>query len=126
MNDPPKPYTLIFEERPTYLYARVTADTIDRQTALDYLREVAARSDSLQVERLMLDRQIPVMLPDSDLFFTTTDFLEMIGSTKVAFVNPYAAIDGAMDFAMTIGTNRGAQYRLFSDVESAEAWLTHA
>ena len=123
MTQAPKPYTLTFEERSEYLFARVTADTIDRDTALDYLRKVAARRLQIHARRLMLLREIPVMLPDSDLFFTTQDFLGMIGTTRVAFVNPYAEIDEGMSFAMTIGVNRGADYRLFNSVERAEEWL---
>ena len=119
-------YHLIFEERPQYLYARVTADTITRETAMAYLTEVAARLKASRRKRLMLERCIPVMLSDADLFNTTRDFLEMIGSTKSAFINPYLSIDEAMDFAMTIGNNRGANYRLFNCPILAEEWLLDA
>jgi hypothetical protein len=39
-------------------------------------------------------------------------------------VNRHAKIHDEMNFAMTIGTNRGANYRLFDNVEEADAWLS--
>jgi len=117
------PYDLIFEDRSGYLYACVTAAEIDRETALNYLEKVADRITDSRYERLMLERDIPAMLAPADLFFTTEDFLRMIGGTCVAFVNRHATIQAEMEFAMMIGTNRGAKYRLFSDATKAEKWL---
>lgn len=117
------PYSLIFEYRDGYLYSCVTADSIDRKAAISYLTEISDRLKSSRSKRLLLDRRIPKMLSDGDLFTTTLDFLEMIRGTKVAFVNPYLSIDEAMTFAMTIGNNRGANYQLFADADAAERWL---
>jgi hypothetical protein len=117
------PYTLHFENRGQYLYARITAEEIDRPSALEYLNEVADQLRASGLKRLMLERQIPVMLNDADLFHTTLDFLEMIRGTKAAFINPHSSIDDSMAFAMTIGNNRGAMYRLFNDADAGELWL---
>lgn len=123
MNDPTLRYQLRFDERPAYLCVKVSAPTIDRESALLYLREVADHCRKISCRSLMLIRDIPVMLRDADLFFTTTDFLKMIGETRVAFVNPYLPIAAQMDFAILIGKNRGGNYRLFNDEASAEKWL---
>lgn len=123
MSDSATPYDLTFEVREHYLYVCVKAPSIDRESALAYLTEIAQRRASVKSRRLMIVRDIPVMLSDSDLFFTTRDFLEMIGTTKVAFVNPHASIEDGMNFAMTIGINRGANYHLFGNTDSAERWL---
>jgi hypothetical protein len=123
MSDPTRPYDLRFEERPGYLFASVSAPTIDRSMALDYLHQVADKASASMHTRIMIERNIPVMLPDADLFFTTQDFLKMVGNKRVAFVNRHAKIRPEMDFAMLIGTNRGANYKLFADTASAEEWL---
>lgn len=117
------PYTLTFEERPGYLYARVSAGTIDAETAIEYLFKVAEKCDEIKCDRLMLERDIPVMLPTGDLFFTTQKFLERIKDIRVAFVNPHAPIREDMKFAIMIGTNRGALYSLHDNTASAERWL---
>jgi hypothetical protein len=117
------PYDLIFDERPNYLYACVRADDIDRDTALDYLQKVAGRASGSDYDRMMLERDIPVMLSSTDVFFTMQDFLKMVGTMRVAFVNKHATIESEMEFLVLIGTNRGAKYRLFRDVGDAEKWL---
>ncbi|MFL6375006.1 MAG: hypothetical protein ACJ73D_10090 [Pyrinomonadaceae bacterium] len=117
------PYELNFQERNGYLYAHVTAGDIDRDTALDYLKKVTDSVTDSRFDRLMVERDIPVMMSSIDLFFTTQDFLKMIGPTRVAFVNRHATIHSEMEFAMLIGTNRGANYRLFSNETDAELWL---
>ncbi len=123
MDDTSAPYSLTFEQRGGYIYALVSASTIDRASALSYLRAVAEHCAAANCRRLMLERDIPVMLPDTDLFFTTQDFLSMIGTMRVAFVNPHLSIEKAMEFAIMIGTNRGANYELFDNTAAAETWL---
>ncbi len=72
----------------------------------------------------MIYRDIPVMPQDSDIYFTAQDFLAMIGGAKVAIINPYIFNNEALEFAVTIGINRGANFQVFPDTESAETWLT--
>lgn len=123
MSELSQPYELTFEMRQGYLHARIRSESMDQPTALEYLRIVAERCTEEKAERLMLERDVPVMLKDVDLFYTTQYFLDLIRGTRVAFVNPYIEIQDDMDFAITIGTNRGADYRLFNGVVEAEAWL---
>ncbi len=70
MADPTKPYELIFEERADYLYACVKAETINEESALSYLREVAERCALLESTHLMLYRDIPTMLPTASSFLS--------------------------------------------------------
>lgn len=116
-------YKLEFEERAGYLFTRVSAETIKRDSAIAYLTEIAGKCKEVKAKRLMLVRNIPMMLPDADLFFTTNDFLKMIGETRVAYVNPHDAISEEMDFAILIGVNRGGDYSLFNSEKEAERWL---
>jgi hypothetical protein len=117
------PYELTFEQRSFYLYARVAAVTIDRESASAYLLDVAVKCEELSSDRLLLERDIPAMLSISDLFFTTQSFLGMMGGIRVAILNPYEPIAKELQFAMMIADNRGAQFRLARDLADAEAWL---
>jgi hypothetical protein len=116
-------YDLTFEERVGYLYAKVRSTSIDRDVAMAYLTEVAERAKAIKAERLMLHRDIPVMLPDGVLFFVTNEFQQMIAGIKTAFVNPYLSNAEAFRFAITVGTNRGAYYSVFTNDADAEIWL---
>lgn len=123
MSEPLHDYELKFERRPEYLHARIRSETMDQSMAHEYLAKVAEEVHSVKATKLMLERDVPVMLKDVDLFHTTQYFLNLIRGVRVAFVNPYIEIHDDMDFAVTIGTNRGANYRLFKGVVEAEAWL---
>lgn len=63
----------------------------------------------------MLVRDIPVMFAAGWLYFTTKDFHAAFDGIRVAFVNPYAAIENEMRFAILVGNNVGATFRLFTD-----------
>jgi hypothetical protein len=119
----PHDYELTFDERPGYLFAHITASQMTAEMALSYLSRIAARATVLHSTRVAIERDVPVMLPPGDLFFTTAKFLEMIRGVRVAFINPHAAIEDEMRFAIMIGTNRGADYKVVNSVAAAEEWL---
>lgn len=123
MDDPTKPYELTFDARPHYLYVHIKAETTTREIALAYLREIVEECVRLKYRRLLVERDVPVMMSDPDIFFTTNDFLDMIKNVRVAFVNPYVTQENAMKFAMLVGTNRGAKFKAHKSVEEAEPWL---
>jgi len=123
MQDSAKSYILTFEERLHYLYARIEASAIDRETALQYIHELGEKVAAAGVKRLMLDRRIPAVMPDADAFFSTGDLMKAIGRVKVAFVNPYPENTEALDFVVLVGINRGANFALFDNEKAAEEWL---
>lgn len=123
MGDPTSAYELIFDPRSGYLYARISAPAIDEESAATYLREVAAKCRELGYDRLLLERDIPVMLPAGSLYFTTKAFRELMEGIKVAFVNPHGEIDRKMTFAILMAKNIGAQFALLPNIEAAEKWL---
>lgn len=123
MHEPLKPYNLRFEARRHYLYAHVKAETMTRATALAYLQEVANECNGRSYRRLLLERDVPMMLSDLELFQTTNDFLDMVKYVRVAVLNQYPDQQNAMNFAMRISTNRKARYSVFTDPLEAEKWL---
>ena len=118
-----KSYVLTWDERLGYLYAHLWSHQMTAEIAFEYLREAAEKCKELGYDKLLIYRDVPVMLPDADLFEATTFFLKLMEGRRVAFVNPHAEIAEDMDYAVTIGTNRGANYRLFNNFEPAEKWL---
>lgn len=118
-----EPFEIEFEERPGYLYAHVRSETIDPDSATSYLSMVAERCAESKCRRLMMVRDIPVILPDIDLFFAAQGFLEKLRGRKVAIVNPHPSIDDEVKFAVMISTNRGGNFSFHQCPEDAEKWL---
>lgn len=116
-------YELRFEERQGYLFAEVKAERMDEKIAHSYLSEIAEKVKQTKTDRVMILRDVPVMLSDGDLFSTTNFFLDKMRGRFVAFVNPHTKISEDMEFAVRIGTNRGGLYGLFASEDEAEQWL---
>lgn len=116
-------YKLSFEERRDYLYAVIRSDRMNEKIARTYLSEIAEKVKKIRANRVMIVRDVHVMLPDGDLFSTTNFFLDKMRGKFVAFVNPHIKISDDMEFAIRIGTNRGGLYGLFHSEKEAEEWL---
>lgn len=127
MTEPQKPYQLTFEIRPQYLYARVSCDAINQKIVVDYLHEITGKCRKLGRKHLMIERDIPATLSETDTFFTGTEFAHMgIDKIRIAFVDRREENTEHLEFAMLIVNNRGADLKLFHDPASAEKWLLHS
>jgi hypothetical protein len=118
-----KPYQLTFAVHPEYLYANLTSDTISVQIIRDYIGEIVAKCDATGKSRILLYRDIPAVLPEYEVFHTVSESLGALTGKKLALVNPHEAIEPGVDFGMTVGQNRGGNYRSFHNVADAQAWL---
>jgi hypothetical protein len=116
-------YELTFEDRPLYLFARVHADAIDDQGVIAYLTEVANKCIETDHDKVLVIRDIATTLGIANQYLTTTGFIEQMRRKKAAFVNPYPFVDEELGFAITVASNRGGNFQLFRNVESAEKWL---
>ena len=124
MNDPDKPpYTLIFEERANYLYARIEAASLTRRDALRYIREVADKTAELGCDRVLIERDIATVFARADTYFLAEKFTEMMRGIRVAWVNLHPAHDESIKFALLVGNNRGAISDVHPSIEEAEKWL---
>lgn len=115
------PYLLTFEPRSGYLYAKVLAETMTRETALKYLREVADKCAELKCDRLLIDRDVRAMLSPEDLSFAVNEFLKMIGDTRVAFLNAHLTHEAELGFAAMVGNNPA--FKMCATTDAAEEWL---
>src|SRR5688572_30803071 len=117
------PYELNFEQRPDYLFAKVTADTITTETAIAYIQEIGAKCAELKFSRVMIYRDIPAVISTGSIYFLVHDLASILRGVKVAFVNPHPENQKGLDFATLFGSNRGGKFSLHSDIASAEEWL---
>jgi len=123
MAAPNKLYQLTFIVHPEYLYANLKSDTISVQIIRDYINELVAKCDETGLRRILLYRDIPAVLSGGEVFHTVNDSLGALAGKKLALVNPHPDIETKVDFGMTVGQNRGGNYRSFRIVAEAEAWL---
>lgn len=123
MNEFPDPYQLVFEVRDGYLYAGLKAETISQEIISGYVADVIAKAHETGKSKVLLYRDIPAVMSTHQVFGTVNDSLDAFRGIKLALVNPHAAIDEDIKFGLTVGQNRGGNYKSFNNVEDAEAWL---
>ena len=116
-------YELTFTERQNYLYALVRAETMTLAMAMEYLRAVVDKCIQIAPTRLLLERDVPVLLPDLDAFFTTRYFLEQMKGKRIAIVNTHLASSTHPHRKLLTDTRAGGHSRLFDNFVEAEKWL---
>lgn len=126
MADLNRPYIIDFKMRRGYLFAKVTSDSMSLDISIACATDIAKKSTECGTKNILLLRDVQGTMPDSDLFLASTHLIDLTKGKRVAFVNPYPEIAEDLEFAVRIGTNRGAVHRLFGSVESAEKWLLDA
>lgn len=123
MSDSQKHYTISFTPHPKYLYVHLEGNTISPDLIRDYIAEIIAKCDEIGVSRILLFRDIPAVLSEGLVFLTVNESLTALRGKKLALVNPHSRIQAEVDFAMTVGQNRGGNYRSFPTTEAAVEWL---
>ncbi|MBX7060073.1 MAG: hypothetical protein K1X52_00290 [Pyrinomonadaceae bacterium] len=123
MRSDSKPYELFLEVRADYLYARVTADEVDRHSAIDYVYKVAAVCNEKNLHKILIDRRVPMMLADSENYLLILEMTHVLGKKKVAYVNPFEQLDDKMSMNEMVSRNRNVPYRVFRTEEDAVRWL---
>ncbi len=118
-----RPYRLTQVERPKYVHALVQFETISRESARFCLGEIAHRCAHFGTKRLVLERDIRLMMPLPDIFFESEDFVRSIDGIRVAFVNPYAGLDDQLDVIVLMASMRGAAFSVHRTLADAEKWL---
>ena len=120
----PRQYELVFEDRPDYLYAHITSDSIDDRMVLSYVQEVIDECRKTGNQRVLIERDIPATLSNSDTFFTGSELAKMgIGQIRLALVDNRPENSQHLGLAMLVIKNRGGRLQHFRTVEDAEKWL---
>lgn len=123
LRDTGKPYELTFEERPGYLYAHVKADTMTEEMSAAYLGEVAEKCAGSKLTRVLIYREVPFVIDSTSIFFSMQNEIELLKGLKLAVVTPFPFTEEALNFAILVSNNRGANFELHKTIEAAEEWL---
>jgi len=116
-------YTIEVEVHLEYVHARVTADHVDRATAMSFLSDVLMECAKHRLKRLILERDNPGVVVEVELFYIMDDLLKLKDETKIAFLNRHLLHAEEIRDVVAYGANLGGNYRCFNSFESAEQWL---
>ncbi|CAN5327634.1 hypothetical protein BH20ACI2_BH20ACI2_14730 [soil metagenome] len=119
----PSGYEIEYIERKEYLSAKITGPSLCGPTALAYLAEIVIRSAELRHKKLLLDRDIPAALDESDMFAAVNELVRMGSGMRIALVNRHIPTADTLEYAMNYGREIGADFKYFNDTSEAERWL---
>ena len=125
MKPSPARVELTFNEHSEYLHARISAPFIDSATGMWYLGEIFLECAHRRKKKLLLERDIPCMMPQDELVSTMDHLVSMQLDTRIAFLNPHAAVADELKQIIKYGSEQGAKFKYFEAFEEAEQWLLH-
>lgn len=123
MQPSPARVELTFNEQSEYLHARISAPFIDRAAGMWYLGEIFLECANRRKKKLLLERDIPYMMPQDELVRTMDHLVSMQSGTRIAFLNSHASIAEELKQIIEYGAEQGATFRYFETFEEAEQWL---
>ena len=123
MQDGPLAYSVEFEDRSTYAFARISAPKIDREMAFSYLSEIVMKCADIRRKKLLLERDIPGLMNDSDMSLAMAKLLSMGSGMKIAILNRNPGLGEALEKAMNSACTSDSNCGYFNDFEEAERWL---
>ena len=118
-----KRYTLTFEERPDYLYARVEGEHDSYEISRSFWLEVSEECERRGVSKVIVEENIPEAVSVSEMYAIASELPDMFLGVSIAFVDPHADQAELNSFGELVAQNRGVRGRFFADVASAEDWL---
>lgn len=117
------PYEIGFEDRKTYAYARISANSIDREMAYSYLAEIVLKCAELRQKTLLLERDIPAVTSDEDMGDALRSLLSMASGMKIAIVHVQPALGSHLKTSVDAECADREDCRYFEDQAEAEGWL---
>jgi len=117
-------YKLTIEQKPSYLYAKVTGPNT-RENGAGYLHEILTECQSRHCFRVLIeDRLEGKSLSLMDVFVIVSHgAIEALGVVEVCAYVYTNAESRLMKFAETVAINRLLHAKVFTSVAAAEKWL---
>lgn len=122
----PPDISLVFEDRPDYLYAAVSGPRDSQEISQAYWTLVAAECQRREARKLLVVEKLGDFEGERNMPLTL-DFLFALGLDRlqVAFVVGRVELMAQMEHGEILALERGANGRVFGSVAVAERWLKH-
>jgi len=120
-----KPYSIVFELRPNYLYAYVSGEADSYEISNAYWTEISQECAKHKIGKLLVDEDLAKPMESmSDVYHGASErsFMGLSG-VKIAFVDRHADHHELNLFGELVATNRGLFCKVFKDLSQGELWL---
>ncbi len=122
-----KLYNLKFENRPEYLYAKITAEKETLEISEAAWKEIVQECKQEKCDKLLVEQDIPeIDISYFEKYECVNNLVGALMKINVAFVDKYVEQMALNNFAELVATNRGLSVKMFTDSDEAERWLLSA
>ena len=118
-----KPYTILFEQRPEYLYVYVEGERDSYAISIAFWREIARECQARGTTRVLIDENIVQNVSVAEMYQVASEMPSMFSGIAIAFRDRYADQAEINEFGELVAQNRGVVGKFFVDLEEAERWL---
>ncbi len=122
-----KPYTIVFEDYPNYLYALVHGDQYNYDVIAAFLSEIAGECRKRNFQKVLIEENISAIAPEEDIARGAAD-LQEFGFTgiQIAYLDRFKEQTEMNELGEDIAVDHGVNIKLFSDQAAADSWLSGA
>ena len=122
---PDRPYQLLFEHRPDYLFAYVGSDVNSLEVAAGYWIDILSVVDARKYKRVLIEKDVTQHLPVHQVFHLISRLAHTGHHSDVRFaVWDHHYDHKRCEFKELVASNRGFNLKIVPTLAEAETWLS--
>ncbi len=120
-----KPYTIVFEDYPKYLYALVHGEKYGYEILAGFLHEIADECQKRNFNKVLVEENISATASQTDVFRIASELPQLgFSNIRLAYIDRFSEQQELNEFGQEVAENRGVDVQIFSSQEDADKWLT--
>jgi hypothetical protein len=120
-----KPYTIVFEDYPDYLYALVHGEQYGYEVLSGFLREIADECKRRGFDQVLIEENISATASQEDVFRIASELPEFgFADIRMAYIDRFLEQKELNEFGQDVAVDHGVDVQIFKDLESANKWLS--
>jgi hypothetical protein len=119
-----KPYKIVFEEYPTFLYALVHGEEYGYEVLASFLREISEECKKREFCQVMIEENISATASKMDVFRIASELPQLgFAGIRMAYIDRFQDQAELNEFGQEVAVSRGIDVRIFNSIEEADKWL---
>jgi hypothetical protein len=119
-----KPYTIVFEDYPTYLYALVHGEQYDYDVIASFLRDIANECKTRNFRSVLVEENISATATEEDIARAAADLPDFgFSDIRMAYLDRFSEQKEINEMGEDIAVDHGVDVKLFNDMAAADKWL---
>jgi hypothetical protein len=121
MSDPR--YTVTYEQRPTYLVARIVGDRISGDIKVAYFTEIAAECRARGLRKMLVIETLQGSITEGEMARLAVQVAPLVKGIICAYVDTMPDRQGINRLGEHLSVDAGAVGRMFRTIPEAEHWI---